>query len=150
MIDFVYPQITEIQVVAARPNTLDTRNIEFLQNNQGASLDGVAYIVKIYLDEPLPVMAQGFDLYVDGRLIRKYFVFSQGIYFKVYDPSFFSNHGGREVELRITGDVPQENVSSSTESVPTLPNQAENAPATLRFTAESIEALPTQEEILAE
>lgn len=150
MIDFTYPQITNIQVVAAQPNTLDARNIEFLQNSQGASLDGAAYIVKIYLDKALPVMAQSFDLYVDERLIRKYSIFSQGIYFKVYDPNFFSNHGGKKVELRLNDDVLPENVSSSTGSAPILPNRAENSPTTLRFTVKSIQNLPTQEEVLAE
>ena len=136
------PSVTGVDVVGTRPEPSDLQRINFLNESAADSADGVTYIVRIKLDDAgLALTGQGFDLYV-GRdepiKIEKYFGYPGGIYFKVYSPSFFEQHGGEKIRLSVDGET----FHDTGQVLPGSPAQdALTSPA-------DRDALPTQAEVL--
>jgi hypothetical protein len=139
MIPITYPQVANVEVVATQSQPADTEKIAFLKTTN-AALNDVTYIVKVNLSAPLPVTSAGFTLYVGDYQVRKYSAFPGGIYFKVYDPNFFVDHGGEPLKFSVLGMAAQETGSR----LPTLPGADAAATRGLQQSSE----LPTQEQIL--
>lgn len=88
------PQAVAVEVVAAQPTEADSALIAQLDAGPDKSLPAVAYIVKLKLKALPEPTSEGWALYVDDLRIPKYWAYSHGIYFKVFDPQFFKEHKG--------------------------------------------------------
>lgn len=137
MIPITYPQVANVEVVATQSQPADSEKVAYLQTTN-AVLNDVTYIVKVNLSTPMPITSAGFALYVGDYRVNKYSAFPGGIYFKVYDPNFFVEHGGEPVKFSVAGTAAQETGSR-------LPMQtgADAAARDLQPTE-----LPTQAQIL--
>ena len=99
-------EVSSIQVRAAQPKAADARKIEQINQAKGRSAGEVVYIVKLYLDDARPLYtSMGARLFVGEEAIEEYAGFERGIYFKVYDPDFFSEHTGEKVRFTIDGET---------------------------------------------
>ncbi len=97
------PQAVAVEVVAAQPTEADSALIAQLDAGPAKSLPAVAYIVKVKLKTVPEATSEGWALYVDELRIPKYWAYSQGIYFKVFDPQFFKDHKGGELRFSQNG-----------------------------------------------
>lgn len=141
MMDRPLPKVTEVEVVGTQPKPVDLRSIEFIANNANITIDPVTYIVKIALEDSRATWTGlGFSLYVGDQRIDKFAGYKDGIYFKVNDPRFFEEHGGKEIRLSLD----EGSFFNTGKMLPHTPtagigeNVAFIAPTTL----------PTQEEVL--
>jgi hypothetical protein len=96
------PQAVAVEVLATRPTDADDALIARLDEAADHHLAAVAYLVKVQLRSVPPATASGWALYVDDFRIPKYWQYSDGIFFKVYDPQFFTDHAGGA--LRFSSD----------------------------------------------
>lgn len=140
MLNLTYPDVSNIEVVSIQPKPADMRSIEYIQSTENTTFDRVSYIVKIDLISKLPVTSLGFQLYIDNYYVREYSGFKNGLYFKVNNPRFFSEHAGKEICFSLDGGETFHNTGVL------LPNLAGGGQRGLR--AADIKALPTQEEVL--
>jgi hypothetical protein len=139
MMPITYPQVTNVEVVATQSQPADSEKIAHLRSTtNNTALADVTYVVKVDLREPMPATSMGYTLLVGDYPINKYASFTGGIYFKVYDPNFFAEHGGESIKFSVGGMAAHETGAR-------LPIQP-TAAATLRTTESS--ELPTQEQIL--
>jgi hypothetical protein len=97
------PKIAAVEVVATQPTDTDRSVIAHLSARADAPLSDVTYIVKIEFEEMPPVMSQGWALYVQDERIPKYWAYSKGIYFKVFDPNFLTAHEGAALRFSLDG-----------------------------------------------
>jgi hypothetical protein len=97
------PRAVAVEVTAARPNEADSVLIAQLEPGPVKTLPGVAYIVKIKLQTVPEPTARGWALYVNDLRIPKYWEYSQGVYFKVFDPQFFADHEGENLRFSQNG-----------------------------------------------
>jgi hypothetical protein len=139
MISIDYPQVANVEVVATQSQPADSEKVAYLKTvNNNADLKDVTYIVKVNLSAPMPATSMGFTLYVGDYRVNKYAAFPGGIYFKVYDPDFFVEHGGESIRFSMGGMAARETgvrlpLQSGTDAV----SRALQAPE-----------LPTQEQLL--
>lgn len=96
--------LTGIQLLPVRPEVADLRKIQHYAAATGAEMEEVSYLVKLYTGNFLPQDSLGVELYVGDRLIRQYFQFKNGIYFKVNDPQQLEALRGQEVCFRRRGE----------------------------------------------
>lgn len=134
-----YPTVSTVEVVATQPTAADVRNIENLRLTAESQIDNVAYIVKLDLDNIPEISSLGFNIYVGEFRIRKYSGCRGGIYFKVYDPQFFSEYGGQNIRFSIDGITFQD-------SGQRLPEVGDRS--SLLRTDSELSSLPSQEEVL--
>src|SRR5262249_54577016 len=97
------PKITAVEVVATQPTDADRGVIAHLSARADAPLPDVTYLVKIEFEEMPPVTSQGWALYVQDERIPKYWAYSKGIYFKVFDPNFLTAHEGAALRFSLDG-----------------------------------------------
>jgi len=97
------PKVTSVEVVATQPTDADRGAIAHLSARASAPLPEVTYLVKIAFEEMPPVTSQGWALYVNDERIPKYWAYSNGIYFKVFDPSFLAEHNGQALRFSLDG-----------------------------------------------
>ncbi len=98
------------------------------------------YIVKIYLNRLLPVIAEPCYLYIGDKRIYEYGTFSKGIYFRIYDKKELEELEGNKVLITL----PRGKVITSIESFPlysTLIKTIENI--------SDIDSLPNVKQILS-
>ncbi len=93
------PKVSSVQIVPVQPEPADESRIAFLRANQNLPLEDVLYLVKVYLEEELPVEGQGYALYVGDDWVQKYSGFNGGIFFNVYDPGFVEEHAGQTIRF---------------------------------------------------
>lgn len=93
------PKVTNVEIVPVDPEVADRRNLAYLRAKNNVALEDVTYLVKLYLDVPLPATGAGLALYIGDTPIAKYWQFAKGIYFNVYDPSFVAAHAGEEIRF---------------------------------------------------
>ncbi|HEY5858356.1 MAG TPA: hypothetical protein VIW24_31125 [Aldersonia sp.] len=90
------PEAVAVEVIAAQPTEADSALTAQLAAEHDESLPPVTYIVRVKLETVPEATSQGWALYVGDVRIPKYWAYSQGIYFKVFDPQFFTdNRDGR-------------------------------------------------------
>ena len=97
------PKITAVEVVAAQPTEADSVAIAHLSAQTNRSLPQVAYVVKVKLKTKPPVTSMAWALYVDDELVSKYWEYTDGIYFTVFDPQFFIRHEGKQLRFSQNG-----------------------------------------------
>ncbi len=131
--------LTSIQLLPTRPEVADLRKIQHYAAASGSEMEEVSYLVKLYTGDSLPQNSLGVELYVGDRLIRQYFQFKNGIYFKVNDPQQLAALQGQEIRFRRRGEE---------EFIPTGIRVPEAADRPLR--APNLTELPTQAEALSE
>lgn len=138
MTDLKMPNVGEVDVVAAQPKAADLERMDYAKGALESAVEPMTYIVRIELsDSPLLYSGQGLSLFVGDYRVEKYTGYAGGIYFKVYDPGFFEAHAGEEIRLSVDG-------KTFIDTGKKLPVPAVSEPGSL----ESLDELPTQEEIL--
>lgn len=97
------PKAVAVEVVAAQPTETDREIIAHLSARDDKPLSDAAYLVKVRFETMPPPTSQGWALYVNDYRIPKYWAFSDGIYFKVFDPQFFADHKGQPLRFSLDG-----------------------------------------------
>lgn len=131
------PQAVAVEVIAAQATEADSAMVAQLSADAAKPLPGVAYVVKVQLKALPEATSQGWALYVDELRIPKYWAYSQGIYFKVFDPQFFADHKGGKLRF-------SQNGSDFTDTG--LKLASPRAPA--KKSARAATRLPLQDEVL--
>jgi hypothetical protein len=103
MAPFTPPKVAAVEVVPSQPTDSDRSVIAHLKARDNAPLPDVAYLVKIRFEELPPVTSHGWALYVNDQRIPKYWAYKDGIYFKVFDPSFFVEHDRQPLRFSLNG-----------------------------------------------
>ncbi|MDJ0728751.1 MAG: hypothetical protein QNJ33_02050 [Crocosphaera sp.] len=145
MFEFIYPQVTSVEVIATQPKIVDMRNISYIQERDNSNYPEIVYMIKIYMDNQPSISDLGFDIYLNDYRIQKYGRFPRGIYIKIWNPNFLSEYGGAEVRFTRDGN----SFHDSGQNLPDTPSNL--APSFSLFSTESVEdmqELPTQEEVL--
>ena len=132
------PQIKSMQIVAIRPEGADEQRLQFVHAGKEGVVPRAMYVVKVYLQEGIPATGQAVALYVGETWIRKYFAFSGGIFFNIYEPDFFQKNAN--ATIRFTADHTKYFDSSVRLSMPVQEADAASA--------DSTSALPTKHEAL--
>jgi hypothetical protein len=135
-------KVSAIEVRAAQPKAADTRKIRYVAETRDVSLEDIAYVVKLYVEDVERFYTSlGYRLFVGDHEITKYAGFKNGIYFKVYDPGFLAQHAGDKVQFTTDG---VEFVDTGV----TFPEFSVDA----EFAVEAglAAGLPTQEQVLSE
>lgn len=121
------PQAVAVEVLATRPTEADNALIARLNESTDRDLAPVTYLVKIRLQTKPPATATGWALYVDDFRIPKYWQYADGIYFRVYDPEFFTDHAGERLRFSSNGTdfvetgltlVPPDNTPTDARNLP--------------------------------
>src|SRR5947199_282632 len=97
------PKIVSVEVVASQPTDADRSVLAHLSARADAPLQEVAYVVKIEFEKMPPATSQGWALYVKDERIPKYWAYKDGIYFKVFDPNFLTEHDGEALRFSLDG-----------------------------------------------
>lgn len=131
------PNVTGVDVVGTRPKPADLQRMNFLNGGAADAAGGVTYVVRVKLDDAGQALTgQGFRIYVGDLPVEKYAGYPGGVYFKVYSPSFFEQHGGEPIRLSVDGETFHDTGQQ-------LPAAAAAQPS-----LDERDALPTQEEVL--
>jgi hypothetical protein len=93
------PKVVSAAVVAAQPTAADSPMIGRLSIELNRRLPAAAFIVKIRLEKVPEPTGDGWALYVGDTRIPKYWEYPGGIYFKVFDPAFLSEHQGERLRF---------------------------------------------------
>ena len=94
------PKITAVEVVAAQPTEADRAAIAHMGVEESPK---VVYVVKVRIKAKPPVTSMAWALYVGDDLVPKYWEYTDGIYFTVCDPQFFSRHKGKQLRFSQNG-----------------------------------------------
>ena len=97
------PQAVAVEVVAAQPTETDTALIAQLALPATKDRAAAAYIVKVRLKAVPVATSLGWALYVGELRIPKYWEYTKGIWFKVFDPRFFADHAGAKIRFSSDG-----------------------------------------------
>jgi hypothetical protein len=127
------PQAVAVEVVAAQPTAADRATIARLSRDTGRDLAPLAYLVKIRLQSVPAATASGWALYLDDFRVPKYWEYREGIYFKVFDPQFFTDHAGEALRFSANGTefintgltLAAPGVAPSPADTPDLPQQGD-------------------------
>jgi hypothetical protein len=95
------PKAVGVEVIAAQATEPDRAVIAHLSARDGKTLAPVVYLVKLRFETMPPPGSSGWALYVDKHRIPKYWAHKDGIYFKVHDPQFFTDHKGQELRFSL-------------------------------------------------
>lgn len=99
----ITPKAVAVEVVATQPTEADRAALTHLSARGGKELPPVAYVVKVRLKSMPPVTSRGWALYVNDFRIPKYWEYTDGIYFKIFDPQFFVEHQGDRLRFSQDG-----------------------------------------------
>jgi len=129
------PKIAAVEIIAAQPTEPDRSTIAHLSAQTGKGLDDVAYLIKVQFVQMPPVTSQGWALYVGDFRVPKYWAYKEGIYFKVFDPHFFTEHDGDALRFSVDGTSfvetgkklvpPKAKLQKATRDATKLPSQEE-------------------------
>lgn len=93
------PKVVSAEVVAAQPTDADKSLLARLATELQRRLPASAFIVKIRLDRVPEPTGDGWALYVGDTRIPKYWEYAGGIYFKVFDDTFLTEHQGEPLRF---------------------------------------------------
>jgi hypothetical protein len=145
MADAIVPQ--RVEVHAVRPSKADQRKLSHLRQERGAQLPDVAYVVKIYVELPLPD-GLGHELWLGDAQVRKYSEFKGGVYFTITNPEQLAAFRGQKVRFQRPGEPAS---SKSEVAVPIDAAPAAGSAATKIAAGVAHPAvLPSEEEVLRE
>ncbi|WP_089945867.1 hypothetical protein [Candidatus Entotheonella palauensis] len=150
-------RVTSATATAVRPERADRRRLDHLRSTSNIAVESHYFIVKLYLESPLPATADAIRLYVGQAEIPKYNGFIGGLYFRVYDPGFFEQHSGEAIYVSFDGStridtgavLPQRPTGQARRTAAALPGpRAAALESPLDDPAES--RLPTKAEVLGQ
>ena len=93
------PKVISAEVVATQPTEADKPMLARLSTELNRRLPASAFIVKIRLNKVPEPTGEGWALYVGDTRIPKYWEYSRGIYFKVFDQTFLAEHQGEPLRF---------------------------------------------------
>jgi len=93
------PKIAAVEVVPAQPTEADRAAIAHIGVREAKAV----YVVKVRLKAKPPVTSMAWALYVDDERVAKYWEYTDGIYFTVFDPQFFVRHQGKRLRFSYDG-----------------------------------------------
>ena len=96
------PEIKSIRIEPVQLEGMDRRRADFVAQSNSQPAPRAMFVVKLYLSGIELMGGQGVALYVGNEWVRKYYAFSGGIYFNVYDETFLAKNVG--ATLRFTSD----------------------------------------------
>lgn len=134
-----YPGVLSVEVIATQPTGADLRNIEYMRSAGHPQIENITYIIKLNLDSIPEVSSLGFRVYVGEFRVIKYFECPDGIYFKVYDPNFFSEHANQNIQFSIDDVTFQD----SGQTLPTV-----NDLSLFTLPEGEVNSLPSQKQVL--
>ena len=134
-----YPAVSAVEVVATQPTEADLRSLENMRLTKDSQIRNVTYIIKLELENLPEISSLGFNVYVGEFRVRKYSGCRGGIYFKIYDPRFFSEHAGENIRFSIDGITFQD----SGQRLPAVDDMS-----SLTLVESDLSSLPTQEQVL--
>jgi hypothetical protein len=94
------PKVAAVEVVAAQPTETDRVAIAHMGVKQAPE---AVHVVKVRLKTKPPVTSMAWALYVDDELIPQYWEYTDGIFFTVLDPQFFTRHKGKQLRFSYNG-----------------------------------------------
>lgn len=94
------PKIAAVEVVAAQPTETDRAAIAHTGVKEPPE---AVHVVKVRLKAKPPVMSMAWALYVDDELVPQYWEYTDGIYFTVLDPQFFTRLKGKQLRFSHNG-----------------------------------------------
>lgn len=94
------PTITAVEVVAVQSTEADRAAIAHMGVKESPE---AVYVVKVRLKAKPPVTSLAWALYVDEEFIPKYWEYTDGIFFTVFDPQFFTRHQGKQLRFSQNG-----------------------------------------------
>ena len=97
------PHAVAVEVVATQPTDADDALIARLSHAADRDIAPVAYLVKVRLQSMPPATSSGWALYISDFRVPKYWQYEAGIYFKVYEPTFFTDHAGEPLRFSPDG-----------------------------------------------
>ena len=95
-------KVNSVTIDAVEPTEAEIKNfgqISVLKNTERAT-----YIVKVRIEDAPDVLPNDFHLFVGSEEIKKFWGYKDGIYFKVYDPSFLKKASGNPIVV-VLGDT---------------------------------------------
>jgi hypothetical protein len=123
------PQAVGVDVVATQPTDGDDALIARLSQAAGRDIAPVAYLVKVRLQTMPPATSSGWALYVNDFRVPKYWQYKDGIYFKVFDPQFFTDHVGESLRFSSNGtEFIETGLTLATPDVVPSPTDARDLP----------------------
>lgn len=134
-----YPEVSAVEIVATQPTEADLRSIENMRLTEDSQIRNVTYIIKLALENIPEISSLGFNVYVGEFRVRKYSGCRGGIYFKIYDPQFFSEHAGQNIRFSIDGITFQD----SGQRLPEVEDMS-----SLSLADSDLGSLPTQKQVL--
>jgi hypothetical protein len=93
------PKVTKVEIVMVQPEAADHRKLAHIRAASNPTAEPILYLVKIYLEQPLPVTGSGYALYLGDEHIPKYTGFPGGIYFKVHDRGILERLRGKPIRF---------------------------------------------------
>jgi hypothetical protein len=129
--------VLAVEVVATKPAASDHQFLARARRDVDQPTPAVTYVVRIQLESAPPATGSGWALYVGDLRIPKYWQYPSGIYFKVYDPAFFDEHGDSPIRFSADHGV------TYTDTGVTL-----GRPRTVAGTGTDPDDLPAQPDIL--
>jgi hypothetical protein len=93
------PKITAVEVVPAQPTEADRAAIAHM----GVKEPKAVYVVKARLKAKPPITSMAWALYVGDERVSKYWEYTDGIYFTVFDPHFFIRNEGKHFRFSQNG-----------------------------------------------
>ena len=94
------PKIAKVEVIAAQPTETDRAAVAQMGVKEAPE---AVYVVRVRLKAKPPVMSMAWALYVDNELVPKYWETTDGMYFTVLDPQFFTRHKGKPLRFSLNG-----------------------------------------------
>jgi hypothetical protein len=89
------PKIAAVEVIPAQPTEADRAAIAHM----GMKEPRAVYVVKVRLKAKPPVTSMAWVLYVGDERVPKYWEYTDGIYFIVFDHQFFTRHKGKQLRF---------------------------------------------------
>ncbi|MBP7825687.1 MAG: hypothetical protein KA236_03945 [Verrucomicrobia bacterium] len=111
-----------VEIIRISPSQGDLGRIERKRKQDGiqSTNETQVHVVKLYVNMPRPA-AQACILYIGEERISEYGGFSEGIFFKVYDPKQFETWQGKPIRMRYRNEMIDLEV--------TMPPKPEKTPA---------------------
>ena len=123
------PQAIAVDVVAAQPTDADSSLIARLHPAVRRDVAPAAYLILVRLESVPPATSSGWALYVNDLRIPKYWQYKDGIYFKVYDPQFLADYGGKQLRFSLNGtEFIDTGLTLSAPEIITSPTEARELP----------------------
>ena len=100
-----------VQIIQITPSQGDIGRIERKRKQEGSQStnETQVHVVKLYVD--MPVSAEAAVLYIGDERIPEYGGFSEGIFFKVYDPKQLEAWQGKHLRVSYRNEMTDLNVT---------------------------------------